>query len=259
MKKELLQKHFESMGARIKFLSNEESTRWRAAVPPPDSFTIDIKRDRHGEYFEIKQGNESPEIELLQVKPKERHLLLYSKDGQRFLCGHDERHWFVSGIAGTVSTIRAAKQSLLPDAIWEQVKKLPSSEIDKRRNTVFKRQGEWFFVPTNREIPETMILKDEPLQRTARSKPHICQELYREGGELVYIVGNKEYTSEEYEQRKKQDPDFDKGRLQTRVRNPNVYVCGYVRHEDHATINLSGWHRVFINAEFTASSVSFLD
>jgi len=51
---------------------------------------------------------------------------------------------------------------------------------------------------------------------------------------LVCIVGNKEYTSEEYEQRKKQDPDFDKGRLQTRVRNPNVYVCGYVRHEDHA-------------------------
>lgn len=258
MKHESLQKHFESMGARVKFRPNEVGTRWRA-TPASDSFTIDIKRDKHGEYFEIRQREDAPELELLQVKPKERHLLLYSKDGQRFLCGHDERNWFVAGISGAVSTIRAAKQSLLPDAIWEQVKNLPPGEVNKRRNTVFKRQGEWFFVPANREIPEELILRNEPLQRTALSKPHICQQLYREGGELVYIVGSKELSEEEYSKRKKNDPTFDKGRLQTMVRNPNVYARGYVKHEDHATIKLKSWHRVFINAEFTTSAVSFLD
>lgn len=246
------------MGAKVKILPNEEGKRWRAA-PPSDSFSIDIKHDRHGEYFEIRQGEDAPELRLLQVIPKERHLLLYSTDGQRFLCGHDERHWFVAGIAGNVSTIRGAKQSLLPNAIWEQVKKLPPGEVDKRRNAVFKRQGEWFFVPTNRQIPDALILKGEPLQRTARSKPHICQELYREGGQLVYIVGRKELSEKEYTKRKKKDPAFDKGRLQTMVRNPNVYVRGYVKHEDHATLKLKGWHRVFINAEFTTSTVSFLD
>src|SRR3990172_2786841 len=258
MKNESLQKHFVSMGARVKFQPNEEGTRWRAA-PPSDSFTIDIKHDRRGEYFEIRQGEEAPELELLQAKPKERHLLLYAKDGGRFLCGHDERHWFVAGIAGAVSTVRAAKQSLLPNAIWEQVKNLSPGEVDKRRNGVFKRQGEWFFVPTDRKIPDKFILRNEPLQRTSRSKPHICQELYREGGDMVYIVGGKELSEEEYSKRKKNDPTFDKGRLRTMLRNPNVFVRGYVRHEDHATIRLENWHRVFINAEFTTSAVSFLD
>ena len=258
MNKASLQKHFESMGARIRFRPHERGTRWRPA-PPSNSFTINVRKDKHGSYFEIVQGGDASGFELLQVKPKERHLLLYSKDGQHFLCGHDERNWFVAGIEGAVSTIRAAKQSLLPAAIWEQVEKLPPGELDKRRNTVFKRQGEWFFVPVHRDIPEAIILKNEPLQRTIRNKPHICQELYREGGELVYIVGNREMNEKEYMARKKKDPTFDKGMLRTMVRNPEVYARGYVRHEDHATIKLKGWHRVFINAEFTTSAVSFLD
>lgn len=258
MNNQALQKHFESIGAKVKFLPNVTATRWRAA-PFSRSFTIDVKSNRHGEYFEMRQGEEAPELELLQAKPKERHLLLYAQDGQRFLCGHDERHWFVAGIAGAVSTVRAAKQSLLPPAVWDQVKNLPSGIVDKRRNIVFKRQGEWFFVPTSRNISDVLVLRNEPLQRNPRSKPHICQQLYREGGERVYVVGREQLTEKEYAERKKANPTFDKGRLQTMVRNPAVYVRGYVRHEDHATIKLSGWHRVFLNAEFTTSAVSFLD
>lgn len=258
MENALLQKHFESMGARVKFRSNDSIRRLRT-VRSSDFFTIDIRQDKHGEYFDIIQGKDVPKFELLQVKPKERHLLLYTKDGQRFLCGHDERHWFVAGISDAVSTIRSAKQSLMPSEILEQVKALPPGEVDNRRNAVFKRQGEWFFVPAKRTIPEAMILKNEPLQRTRNSKPHICQELYREGGELVYIVGNKEFTEIKYKKQKEKNPAFDKGRLRTFVRNPDVYVRGSVRHEDHATINLDVWHRVFINAEFTSSAVSFLD
>jgi len=246
------------MGARVKFKRTDKRRRWRSA-PRANSFTIDIGHDKQGEYFEILKGENAPEFELLQSKPKDRHLLLYSTNGQRFLCGHDERHWFVAGIAGAVSTVSAAKQSLMPTEILEQVKTLPPGEVDNRRNVVFKRQGEWFFIPTQREFPETLIHKNEPLQRTAGSKPHICQELYRDGGELVYIVGNKEFTEDEFKKRKALDPNFDKGGSRIMRRNPRAYARGYVRHEDHATIYLKEWHRVLLNAEFTNSAVSFLD
>lgn len=47
--------------------------------------------------------------------------------------------------------------------------------------------------------------------------------------------------------------------LGPRAANPEVYVRGSVRHPDRATIELEGWHRVFINAELTLSEVGFLD
>jgi hypothetical protein len=184
-------------------------------------------------------------------------LLLYARDGRRFLCGFDERHWFVAGIEGAVSTICTAKQSLLPPTIREQARNLSPAKIENRRNAVFIRQGEWFFVPVRIEVPEAMILRDEPLRRTMRNKPHICQELYREGGELVYIVNGKALTQEEFAKFKLKNPAI--WPQQTMVRNPTVYVRGYVKHGDHATIKLKGWHRVFLNAEFTTSAVTFLD
>ncbi|MCH8019122.1 hypothetical protein IH785_04615 [candidate division KSB1 bacterium] len=257
MKNKDLKRHFEAIGAKVKFHLTEK-VRWRWDQSS-DHFTIGIQVDKNGEYFDIVQGGDAPEFELLQAQPKTKHLLLYTKEGQRFLCGHDERHWFVAAIGGKVSTVRAAKQSLLPKAIWKQVKHLPPREVDNRRNAVFKRQGEWFFVKTNRKVPKSLIHKNEFLQRNGGSKSHICQEIYREGGGLVYIVGNKEMDEKEYSKRKKSDPTFDKGKLKTFVRNPSVYARGYIKHEDHATIRLECWHRVFINAEFTTSAVSFLD
>ena len=257
MTEESLQKHFKSMGARVKLRSADtEAHRWRR--PTAKSFIIDIKQDKRGEYFDILQGRAAPKLELLQVKPKEHHLLLYSRDGQRFLCGYDERHWFVAGVDAPVSTVRDAKASLIPANIQELVKGLSSKHLNRRRNAVFKRQGEWFFISVNRDVPEHLRLKDEPLQRTASSKPHICREIYREGGELVYIVGGAEMTKAEYTRHKK-DPSYDFWNLRMMMRNPEVYARGYVRHADHATIKLDCWHRVFINAESMTSAVSFLD
>lgn len=259
MANEILARHFQAIGARVKFRPNEPGTRWRPG-PPPTSFSIDIGQDGRGEYFDIAQGKYAPELQVLQVRAKEQHLVLYSGDGQRFLCGHDERHWFVVAVPKPVSTVAAAKQALLPPAVWEQVKKLRPGEVDNRRNAVFKRQGEWFFLPADRDIPQALVLRNEPLQRTPRSKLHICQELYREGGEIVYIVQGKEYSEEEYARRQRRSPNFARGSVRRMVKNPRVYVRGSVRHEDHATIRLTGWHRVFINAELTSgTSVSFLD
>ena len=45
-------------------------------------------------------------------------------------------------------------------------------------------------------------------------------------------------------------------------RNPLVYVRGRVRHADHKTITLHGWHRVLMNTENQAQAmrnVAFLD
>jgi hypothetical protein len=256
MRQEALQRHFASIGARVKFRTGPAIGRWRMALAS-NSLTIDLQRDKRGEFFEITLGDQAPDFEILQVKPQHRHLLLYARDGQRFLCGFDERHWFVAGIEGAVSTIRAAKQSLMPSAIREQAMNLSSAKIENRRNAVFIRQGEWFFVPVRIEVPAAMILRDEPLRRTMRNKPHICQELYREGGEFVYIVNGKELTPEEFAKRKLKNPAIRP--QQTMVRNPTVYARGYVKHDDHATIKLKSWHRVFLNAEFTTAAVTFLD
>jgi len=256
MENETLEKHVESIGARVKFRHLGRGRQERDL--PSTAVRIDVLSDKRGEYFDIAQGTDAPKFEVLQIKPKDQHMLLYARDGQRFLLGFDERHWFAAGIKDAVSTIRDAKFSLLPTPISEQVRGLPPRKTDNRKNDVFKRQGEWFFVPTDKEVPDNLILSDEPLQRGVGSKPHICQELYREGGELVYVGLGRVYTEDEWQERKK-DPNFAASAYRTMMRNPDVYVRGYVRHSDHATIQLTGWHRVHINEEFITASVTFLD
>jgi hypothetical protein len=46
------------------------------------------------------------------------------------------------------------------------------------------------------------------------------------------------------------------------VRDPEVYAKGSVRHPDHATVHLDGWHRVSMNTEQHARAmqqVVFID
>ncbi len=46
------------------------------------------------------------------------------------------------------------------------------------------------------------------------------------------------------------------------VRNPELYAKGSVRHQDHNTIVLHGWHRVLMNTEQATRAmqhVAFLD
>ncbi|MBK9620308.1 MAG: hypothetical protein IPO31_14145 [Candidatus Obscuribacter sp.] len=42
-------------------------------------------------------------------------------------------------------------------------------------------------------------------------------------------------------------------------RDALVYAKGKVKHPDHATIFLDGWHRVLMNTEVLAETVAFLD
>ena len=38
-------------------------------------------------------------------------------------------------------------------------------------------------------------------------------------------------------------------------RDPEVYVKGRVKHSDHATLHLNGWHRVYQNTETKAAAM----
>ena len=88
----LIKGKFARMGARLKI----------DAARSPDS-VVDIGRDRRGEFFAIDRGRET-EIQVLDIRPAQRHLLLQLVDGDgprlkhKFLCGHDERHWFVAAV-----------------------------------------------------------------------------------------------------------------------------------------------------------------
>jgi len=264
MERESIVRQFESIGARVRFQALEAPRHRRVRVPD-HALTIDLSKDRHGSYFVIALARSAPDLVVLQTARRERHLHLMSRNGHRFLCGHDERDWFVAELSERVSTVRAAKQALMPPAVRAAALRLSPTATERRRNAVFVRQGEWFFVPTGRVFPEEVIHRDEPLQRAPGSKPHVCEELCREGGDLVYIVGGGVFTPEQYAARLRADKDdtFRRLRKEERMRNPEVYVRGAVKHPDHATVHLETWHRVYVSNEVQAgapgSSVAFLD
>jgi hypothetical protein len=159
-----------------------------------------------------------------------------------------------------VSTVAAAKESLMPAEVREMAAQIPRSEIDNRRNVVFKRQGEWFFVPVRKEVHAEFVLKNEPIRKTPRNKPHWVQELYRDGGETVYVSRNKVRSQAEYNTAMERNPEqMRKQPWRVMVRNASVYARLTVRHADHFTVWLEDWHRVFMNAEFASSAVAFLD
>src|SRR6202035_490038 len=118
--------------------------------------SLDVQADRKGEFFEIvRQPGAEAEIAVLDVQPADRHLLLLVREGKdksKFLCGHDERHWFVAGIpeAAPVGTVRQAKEALKPAdvRIAQASRALRAEPRSRRKNSAYVRQGEWFFLPT---------------------------------------------------------------------------------------------------------------
>lgn len=142
MDTDLLNKKFQRIGARLKVVERPRR-RMRTAS---SLLTLDIGEDRRGEFFEIMpQTGISPEIEVLDVQPSDRHLLLLVReDGgkNKYLCGHDERHWFVAGIpeSAPVGTVRQAKEALQPREVRSLASGCPASlEIVARTQHSFVR------------------------------------------------------------------------------------------------------------------------
>jgi hypothetical protein len=268
-----LQKHFAAIGAHLE------------VRPGPDNvdYRFDIIRDRRSEYFELR-GSRLDDLVVQHVDKHARHILVCGVDRDRtraardkedrngriinqplkpaakppvsrFLCGHDERHWFVAGIADPVATVRDAKLSLAPAAIREAVAR--DRHRDRRHNGVFIRQGEWFFVPSTPPAlgARTTIHRHEPIRR-GRGKPHFCEEVIRHGGVTVRLHEGRELGEAEFAELIAKDRRLW---YQQMVRDAAVYARGRVRHDDHATIVLHGWHRVYLNGEFFTQHVVFYD
>jgi len=242
-------------------------------------YSIDIHRDRRGEFFELRVPRGKPrgfEVLVPQVLPKERHLVLSVRtpDPKRrlatrtdcFLCGHDERAWLVAAIPGTPTNVGEAKQALKPAEVSEAERRvgLRPRETNRRRNRAFIRQGEWFFVPEpSLQVEPIHVLYREPIRR-GRSKPHLVEELFRTGGIRVRVCA--EYpnglTDWNYRALLRNEPDAVHWTWVRMQREPRVFARGRVRHPDHATIILHGWHRVLMNTETEAASMgrlAFLD
>jgi hypothetical protein len=162
---EVLERRFASVGARLSLAGQP----WRGAP------RIDVLSDREGEFFEVRfDGNgEDADVEVVDARAHDRHLLLFVRQGEaksKFLCGHDERHWFVAAVpesARGVTDVATAKAALQPDAVRMLVERVRPKDRFRRRNEAFVRQGEWFFVPaTLRPEPtDAQVRRNEPLSR----------------------------------------------------------------------------------------------
>ena len=271
-----IESKFAAMGARIKV--REIASRWRQGdrtwVSPAD-FAVDIGRDGNGEFFELRVPthlSETLDVSVMQAEPKQRHLLLFvRKQGEkpqldRFLCGHDEREWFVAAVPGGASSVRQAMDALQPKDVREALtrKHVSSRKRYARKNRAFRRQGEWFFVPEpSFVVDEKLVLRNEPLRRGS-GKPHLVEEIFRSGGETVHVCRRHPngVTPGEYRSILQRSPEAAGWGWQVMRRNPGVYARGTVRHSDHATITLPFWHRVQMNTETQSrrmANVAFLD
>jgi hypothetical protein len=282
MERQWLEKQFEKMGARITI---RKGTSPRGAV-----LRMNVSVDRGGEHFTltIHPDVDDSEIQLqvLDYDPKLKQMLLFVRSPrmvsertpissrvssvrqvrssnkndmttERLLVGRDEMHWFVAGV--TVSNnIREAFRLLRPQAVTVSAEKsgVKTKEWRKRKTKGFVRQGEWFFVPIHfQENKDTIIHKNEPITRPTGGKPHYVEEVVRKGGETVYMSGDILITEKEY----KQLPNNERYKYAQRTRGAIVLGRGKVKHPDHHTINLVGWHEVHLSTESGTNSNAFID
>ena len=260
---------FTRIGARVK-VTDRTSRRFRT---PAGSLSLDVRSDRSGESFEVASpGGYSPEVAVLDVQSADRHLLLMVRDGgekHKYLCGHDERHWFVAAVpeSAPVGTVRQAKEALKPPEV--QVAQshlgLRAEARNRRKNAAYRRQGEWFFLPVlGFAVDDALVLRNGPLRRGNGGKPHWTEFCYPTGEETVHVCARHPNgaTPQQHEKILASNPKARGWNWQVMRRNPGVYVRGTVRHADHKTIALHDWHRVLMNTENQSKAlrnVAFLD
>jgi hypothetical protein len=262
-----IERHFAKIGARAK-LSAGAHRRIR-----PSGVSIDVGRDGDGEYFDVALARPTPaELVVLDIQPASRHLLLMAREGEakhKFLCGFDERHWFVAAVPEkrAASTVATAMEALKPSVVrGEELRRGVKPRLrNRRRNEAFVRQGEWFFVPLPQgtRVNEELVLRNEPLRRGG-GKPHIVDELVRDGGEAVYVSHSypNGLTAREYQKLISRRLELRGLHWVIQRRNPRVFVRGKVRHADHKTITLPEWRLVVMNTETESAAmrhVAFID
>jgi hypothetical protein len=110
-------------------------------------------------------------------------------------------------------------------------------------------------------VSDWLVHHDEPIVRGRGSTPHVIENVYRRGGETVYVSRSHPngITQAAFDRLPEK---ARRGNWQAFVRDSEVFARGAVRHPDHATIVLDGWHRVVMNTENQSEAmrhVVFLD
>lgn len=263
--------YFEKMGSQLRVTPRNLPIRrprvWRngswveSPLPAMAGLNVTVVRG----VFEITQPG-SVDLHVLDCQPRDRHLLLMARQGrtkQKFLCGHDERDWFVASVPDNTTSVDDAKDRLRPAAVSAALARfgVPVRKRHRRHNPAFIRQGEWFFVPAPDEtFDERFVLRNEPLRRAGGGKAHVVQELFRKGGEAVMVhpqLARNGITLAQF--RALTDAKRRQHGWRHMRRNPEAYARGRIRHPDHATVHLTGWHRIHLNAEQRTDSLGFLD
>lgn len=190
------------------------------------AFEIDVRQEDGRETFQVRMPRGEVELRALDVRPKMRHLVLdvfswtLPIDG-RFLCGHDEQHWFVASLprGEQTETVPRAMESLKPALVRRAQKRLGVNHRRHRRKTAaYVRQGEWFFLPRPMMHVGDLAVTGGELVREG-GKPHRVQWIYRP------------------------------------AETDQTFVRGAISHPDHETIRLQVWHRVLQNTEAPPAAV----
>src|SRR5687768_10127298 len=143
-------------------------------------FSIDVGRRNGREVYRIGYPtSDSVVTEALDVKPRLRHLVLDVTGWRlpisgRFLCGHDEQHWFVASLpfGRRTMTVRGAMEALKPAVVLrEQHRKGVSHRRYRRKTAAYVRQGEWFFLPRPMMHVGEQAIRNGELARPG-GKPH---------------------------------------------------------------------------------------
>ncbi len=258
MRTEVLKRHYAAIGARMKVEDSPFRAPW-----------IDVRADSRGEHFVVGYDESGDaELEIVNIDRTGRHLLLLTRSRGRkskFLCGHDERHWFVAAVpeyVRGVTDVATAKAALQPELVHDAVSKARPRDRFKRRNSAYVRQGEWFFVPAPAlDPPASQVLRNEPLSR-GRGQAHVMERAFRTGGRLVYVAWEYPNGLTQAELDRLPAATRRMHSWQPMTRDADVFANGAVRHPDHATLRLDGWHRVVMNTEQLARAmrhVVFLD
>lgn len=268
-----IEKAFDTIGSRLKIGDiAQRNNRFRRIVNRTNGrnahFVVNIGRDNNGEFFKIDTDG-SVKFHIMGVDKSNHHLLLFARDNQnakyRFLCGLDEKGWFAAAVPEAVSNIADAMDALKPAQIIGAQKHLKPKHKNKRKNAAFLRQGEWFFIPAPDIVPDPMlIIKNEPIRR-GRGSAHMVEEIYRSGGETVYVCSkySNGIDASKYQKLIKKNPKARSWGWRLMRRNMAVYGRGRVSHRDHKTIILRGWHSIIPNREndawFIEETLQFLD
>lgn len=205
-----LKQHFMVMGANVD------------VTVGGNRFELDVENNRLSETFKIRLPDDgSVTAKILDSDRRCRHLVLdvnHRQFGmnQKYLCGHDEFHWFVAALPETskARTVPEAMEALKPKAVLteQRRKRVKRQRRRNRRTTAYIRQGEWFFMPCPEfDVEQQRVIQNGTLVRGA-GKPH----------HVEFLCRSKDGES---------------------------YVRGKVRHPDHRTIYLEGWHKVLSNTE----------